>query len=623
MGELTLEVGRLLGKHWKRLFAVAAVYRVLSLVVLTPLVSLFLQLFLAISSESLLADQDILFFMATPPGLAALVVVGGMVLALFGLELAALMSVLADSEKRARSVLSALGFAWQKSLGMLRVGGRIVVHVTCWLVPFLLALGLIWWTLLSEFDINYYLNEKPPVFWVAVSLGGLLAVVLVVVLVGKLLSWLYVIPITIFERQGPSKVLGESVKRTAGHRGWLLLTLLAWLMATSLLATGVTFLVGWVAGRLLPAETTSLGRLAFAMGAVLLLSGILNLAISLLSTSSLASLIFSWYRRRGRLADGEAEAVSVPVENQSEMIPSTDRGIRATTVIIGGVLACGLALAIGIWVLRGEPAPDEVEIIAHRGASAKAPENTLASIHQAIADGADWVEIDVQEIADGTVVVFHDSDFMKAARNPTKIWNVTPEELKRIDVGSWFDVRFQAERVPTLEQVLDTCRDRVGLFIELKYYGHDQALEQKVVELVESRNMSGQVVIISLKAQGLKKIRSLRPDWQTGQLLSVHVGNLARIPADLLAINAEFASRSLIRSVRQANKQVMVWTVNDPVRMAVMIERGVAGLITDRPELARDVLRQRAAMSRFERLLLELAVGLGLRAPARGTESSP
>ncbi|MEQ9067517.1 MAG: glycerophosphodiester phosphodiesterase family protein, partial [Gimesia chilikensis] len=172
--------------------------------------------------------------------------------------------------------------------------------------------------------------------------------------------------------------------------------------------------------------------------------------------------------------------------------------------------------------------------MAHRGASKAAPENTMAAFQAAIDEGADWIELDVQESADGKVVVIHDSDFMKLSRNPLKVWDAKQDDLAGIDIGSWLDPKFNAERVPLLSDVLHLCKDKVGVIIELKYYGHDEQLEQRVVDIVEAAGMAEQVMIMSLKPEGVAKTKALRPDWKCGVLLSVYAGNLKEIKADFL-----------------------------------------------------------------------------------------
>ena len=279
---------------------------------------------------------------------------------------------------------------------------------------------------------------------------------------------------------------------------------------------------------------------------------------------------------------------------------------------IAGAVGFVVALSVGALLLRSVQPEDHVEVTAHRGASKAAPENTLAAVAEAIEVGADWVEIDVQETADGTVVVFHDSDFMKLAGVNLKLWDATLADLKNIDIGSWFGAEFSQERVPTLAEVLDLCRGKVGVNIELKYYGHDQQLEQRVIDVVESQRMASEVVLMSLKLAAVRKLKSLRPDWKVGLLMSVSAGNLKQLEVDFLAVNVGLASRRFVRAAHDMGKAVHVWTVNDAPTLSMMIGRGVDSLITDEPALARSVIEQRARMSLPERLLLEFAGILGV-----------
>jgi glycerophosphoryl diester phosphodiesterase len=200
---------------------------------------------------------------------------------------------------------------------------------------------------------------------------------------------------------------------------------------------------------------------------------------------------------------------------------------------------------------------------------------------------------------------------MKLAGRDLKIWDATMEDLKEIDIGSWFDPRFQDQRVPTLAEVLDECKGKIRVNIELKYYGHDVQLEQRVADIVQSRGMASQVMAMSLKRDGVKKMKSIEPDWKVGLLMSVSAGDLNKIEADFLAVNVGFTSRRLVRRAHEQGREVFVWTVNDAPTMSTMIGRGVDGLLTDKPALARTVLEQRAQMSAPERLLLQLAGILG------------
>ena len=119
------------------------------------------------------------------------------------------------------------------------------------------------------------------------------------------------------------------------------------------------------------------------------------------------------------------------------------------------------------------------------------------------------------------------------------------------------------------------------------------------------------IVLMSLNYDGILKVRALRPDWKIGLLTSLMIGNVMRLDVDFLAVNARFVTRSLVKRAHGHDKEVIVWTVNDPLGMSTMMSRGVDGIITDEPALAVSVMEQRAGLSSPERLILELASLLG------------
>ena len=214
----------------------------------------------------------------------------------------------------------------------------------------------------------------------------------------------------------------------------------------------------------------------------------------------------------------------------------------------------------------------------------------------------------------------HDSVFVKVAGNPWKFWDATLADLEAIDIGSWFDPAFAAERTATLEQVLLAAKDKSGVVIELKYYGHDEDLEQRVIDIVEATDMVDQVKIMSLKTDAVAKMRKLRPEWNVGLLASASLGNMWDLDVDFLAVNSATMSRQLVRGSHDVGKEVYVWTVNDALSVSGMLSFGVDGLITDEPALARQVLADRKTLSGVERLVLGLAGRIGLDVPHRGDD---
>jgi glycerophosphoryl diester phosphodiesterase len=268
----------------------------------------------------------------------------------------------------------------------------------------------------------------------------------------------------------------------------------------------------------------------------------------------------------------------------------------AVWIVVAAVVGVILIAALMSWTARGPK--HGPKIVAHRGGAAVAPENTLAAARQAIADGFDWIEIDVHESRDGQVLVIHDKDLQRVGGTELVVWETDAAELQKIDVGSWFSPQFKDERVPTLGQLLDVCQDKIGVIIELKHFGHNQRLEERVAEIVKEHGMDDQVMAMSFDADSVRKLKALRPDWQVGWLTKQPVADPRLIVADFLGIIHEHASPELIKFAHRRFMPVFVWTVNEPDLAATIAGRGADMIITDNPVMVREVLDKLSTANR-------------------------
>jgi glycerophosphoryl diester phosphodiesterase len=595
---------------WTTLALTDIAWKVVALVALTPLVTLLFRARLAMSGRTVAADQDILLIFLQPAGLASAILLGAVLLAIVALEQAALMANLyAHLAGRRAGPVVALRFALAHAWPVLRLAVRMVGATLLAAAPFVAALGLVYVGLLADHDINFYLKERPPAFLAAAGIGVVVAAALTATLLRLFTGWFYALPLLLFEDVPPPRALRASRDRARGHRVALLGWIAGWALALVAVSAAVSSGTIGLARLVVPRAIDSVPLLTFAIGVTVLVWVLVNLAVNLLGITTASVVLFTLYRDRGNAAQAEASRVTrFERDLPHAAFALTPR--RLTYWAVGGLLA---ALAVGAIAVHTARLEDNVQVAAHRGSSKAAPENSLSAVRQAIADGADWVEIDVQETADGEVIVSHDSDFMKMAGVGTKVWDATLAELQAIDIGSRFSMAFKGERVPTLAAVLDACKGRIRVLIELKYYGHDKQLEERVAQLVDARRMAGQTAVMSLELDAVRKMKALRPDWKVGLLMSVSAGNLQSSGADFLAVNARFATRRFVRSAHLQGMKVFVWTVDDASTMSGMMGRGVDGVITNRPALAKAVLAERAGMSPALRLLLELADVLGVK----------
>ena len=296
-------------------------------------------------------------------------------------------------------------------------------------------------------------------------------------------------------------------------------------------------------------------------------------------------------------------------------------------IVVGALAAVAMVTAAeAILVVRKFAERRPVAITAHRAGPRPAPENSLAALRAGIAAGADFAEIDVQKTADGVIVVVHDEDFRRLAGVARTVRSMNYEEIREIDIGSHLGPSFAGERVATLDEFIAGAGSRIGLNIELKYYGrdHDPTLARDVVALLRARGFRSRAVISSLSTAGLADVRRLDPTIAVGAIVSATIGDLTRLDLDFLSLRAPLVTPALIRRARRRGLKVDAWTVDDRATAISLIDRGADNLITDDPAMARRALDWHHALTDPELVLLRFRDWLGsstfrkvVREPAR------
>lgn len=244
-------------------------------------------------------------------------------------------------------------------------------------------------------------------------------------------------------------------------------------------------------------------------------------------------------------------------------------------------------------------------IIAHRGASASAPENTLAAFRRAIACGADGIEFDVRIAADGVPVVIHDATLKRTAGRPERVSDISSKELSRVDAGSWFnrkhpelsDPEFENQTIPTLRETLDLLSGFDGrIFIELKSEDADVLpLCRSVAGIIADSQMMPQLVVKSFRLAAIPAMRALCPGVTTAALFEPNIKTVLRkkrslitvareIGANELSIHHSLATRRLTAAAKDAGLPIVIWTVDDPRWIRKAAEVGIHALITNDPK---------------------------------------
>lgn len=285
-----------------------------------------------------------------------------------------------------------------------------------------------------------------------------------------------------------------------------------------------------------------------------------------------------------------------------------NRSLKSVTLAIGIIIVFIEGIYSFQMIERSTTIAQEVlvttQITAHRGGAAYAPENTMAALEAAIEVKSDYAEIDVQETKDEVVVLLHDSSLKRTTGLNQYIWDINYKDLAQIDAGVRFDRKFKGERIPSLDEVIQYCKGKINLNIEIKSNGHNKNIAANVLKVIEDNNAKDYCVITSMDYSLLGDVKEIAPDIRTGYILKMAFGNFEnKINADFLSIKHTYASKKVISAAHNAGKEVHVWTVNSRSDIERMKLLDVDNIITDRPVTVREVYAREKKGAGFIELL--------------------
>lgn len=243
-------------------------------------------------------------------------------------------------------------------------------------------------------------------------------------------------------------------------------------------------------------------------------------------------------------------------------------------------------------------------IVAHRGSSKRAPENTFAAFDLAVASGADGIEMDVRLAGDGVPVVFHDSSLKRMTGEEISVTRLTARELGSVSIGRWFNRRFPKlldpaydnANVPTLEAVLSRLKEYKGvIYVELKCRADDAERTAKTVaELLSGSPLLPQFIVKSFELDTLPVVREMVPEIRTAALFAPKILSRVRkkkrlieialsVGASSLSLHRALVTGKFVRRAHSAGLGVAAWTVDKPRSVGRAVELAVDALITNRP----------------------------------------
>lgn len=597
MKTLAKDTWHIVGQNWKNILLFELLYRGITLPAYLRFFNRGLHMALKLAGYSYLTAGNIGSFLLRPWTvliMAGMAVVGMLLLAL---EIAGLITAFQGSAYYQK--LTPLQIFWgglQKMADqMWRVNWRlgIVLLLQCFLVNLLFLCR----ALTHIKPVNFVIQEIVKEPWLLVFLLTLLIFCMAAMVPAN-----FAVYGCMVEQKSFSDSLRRSRDLMHGHKRRVLGLMVSCnflIVLLIILAYGISVFAAAVFVLLFTDKNLAMAVLLSVADKLEL--GLIFLGSILAVTANFAALSVTYYQYGNRRFHTERWDFQYPAKGTASR-----RKMAAALCVVLGV---GLFYIFDL-VQNGSAVSDEIlvetQITAHRGSSRSAPENTMSAIKTAIEELADSVELDVQMSEDGVVVLGHDANLKRVAGINRAIGSMTFSELRQLDVGGWFSEEFAGEQIPTLEEVLEACKGKINLNIEIKNVGKDSELPGRVVDLILEQGMEEDCVITSTSLNYLKQVRELEPQLRTGYIISAAYGNYYSSEAvDFISVRSSFVNQKLMENVHAQGKGVFAWTVNTKSEMERLLLLGVDGIITDNPVLAREIVyREEATETLMEYLRL-------------------
>ena len=587
---------QIVNRNFRSFFWFEFFYKAVTFTLFTPLLRELVSLVLYANGISNLTNYNFLHFLSNPLTWILLVGILYLVGAFIAIEFAGLINgIHASEEGRKITVLQMFDDGFSDAGRVFQLKNWIFLVYVLLVLPFANITESA--SLTNSFAIPGFIMETiNDLKWLTV-----LYFIALLYLAWLALKWLYVIPAMAVYDEGFQEASRQSAVLMKKHMLGGILKLIGSYLLLGLYMLGLYlgllaaffFGVKWL-------DPSSASMSLYTNAAVFFLI-VLILLFTIMSAPVVLARIYVSYEQRQKDA-GVALREYIPAHTWIQKNKWTKIGAAA-------LLACGLYFFLparyqevkGIIVGQTTPAM----VMAHRGDSVDAPENTLPAFQAAIDNGADAAEMDVQMTKDGTIVVLHDSSVDRTSNGKGNIWDLTYDQIKDLDNGSFFSAKFADTRIPTLDQVIKLCKGRLYLNIEIKRTGHDDGIEQKVLDIIHQNNFQDECDITSMDYKTIETVRSLDPSIKTVYTTTVAYGSLAKLDAaDAFSVEATFVNSDFVRYLRQHGKEIYVWTVNDESQMDKMVNLGVDAIITNDPVGCRTIVsQQRDAVTILERFL--------------------
>ncbi len=582
------EINWMISKNVGTLLGFEGIFKILTFLIFIPLFLDVFNLIMKITGYNYLTIENIFSFILNPLTLGMLLILVLFMLVYTMFEITTLIIILDQSYFNKKiKIIDAIRISIRKCKRLFSFKNISIAFMTLFLMPFL-HLGIT-----SSFIKKINIPEFISDFIVQDTTLLIVFIVIIAFLISLFLKWIYSLHYFVLEDVDFKEARKRSKNLGKKHRikdlfSMVLLQVANGLIYTLFVVIGVVLIIAL--------EHVFSEKIIFKSITATVIWGFIIvsfLVITILSTPLSYAVVSRLYYLHKKEKNEEIKSIEIHTNEKNTKNNNNLRkiiyGLSLISIIGGSIFSYGVYT--GKYNLNIEYTRT-LEVTAHRGASLEYPENTMSAFEGAKKLGADWIELDVQQTKDGKLIVIHDTNFKRTTGVDKNTWELTYDEIKELDAGSFFDTKYKDEKIPLLEDVIEFAKmNGIRLNIELKPTGYEYDFEKSVIDIIKKSNFQDRCVVTSQIYKVLENVKKHDTNIKTVYVMSLAYGNIISLEAaDYFSIEATSITEDLVSSVHKAGKQIYGWTVNTEENINKMIDLKVDNIITDNIEFAKNII---------------------------------
>lgn len=558
-------------------------YRILTAFIFVPVLYFIFRYFLRNEGLETIANKSIISFCLSIEGIICILILLILAFCFVFIEIGALTYIGVKSYRREK--VKALDGIFNM-IGVLKDTfdrGIIPLIIITGVIGPLTGIGLCS-SLIKNYSIPPFITiELSKTLW-----GKTVYALIIITVVIFLLRWVLSIPIVVIERVKGRQAVRKSYIIYKNNKWKLLKAIILWTIIISLIEFLLVILTlgfGMGISKYILGSRSVMSKVFLNCLLAIFYAGFT--IVSIITTPLFVSFLVELYYKLRDEDNVVERKFKCSYDYKNNLVYKFFKRFSKFFIVIFTIIFIVYSGFIGYGIVSHKIKCSKTLITAHRGASTLAPENTLSAIKEAEKEKANYAEIDVQTTKDNKVILLHDSTFRRTAKEGKTPRQMTLDEIRKLDNGSFFSKDFKREKVPTLDEVLKEAKGKIKLNIELKPKGKNDDLVKIVSELIDKNNMDNDVMISSNNFDALQEMKRINPKLKVGYIVIAAFGDFQKLNVDFFCLDSSLVNEKTVYALHALGKKVDVFTINSKELAEKMLYLGVDNIITDNVPMVR------------------------------------